>query len=495
MIIYDTDKMEKPQSDWKMEKLRRKIHENTDEIKVTIIVTAYNRLEKTKECVSSLLQYTKNIRFQLYLVDNGSEKDTLEYFNSVEYEDKVIIRVTKNITGTYPFNRYIFSIDTPYVVYVPNDIIFTENWLENLLTCVESDERIGMVVPASTNISNKQEEVLGGFSDLDEMQRKAAAFNVSDWKKWEERIRLIPSLVLFRREIFDIVGTFDAGFIHDFGDDDFSFRVRRAGYKLVLCRDTFVHHNHYIEERKDGEEEKQRCERGRADFQGKYDGIDAWKDCRNHIWEFENYGDLDIASNMKAKILGVDTRCGTPILDVKNKLRLNGYYNFSINAFTSNVKYYIDLRSISEDVRCNDVSNILREYRGRKFDVIVLGESINSYERPKELLLDLVSLLEAGGVLIFNLHNTNNLYDYLFQQGFLKQREEESYKECSYEELLGSLKDTLIRKVNIKFTMHVVQESICELLNNVAYLGLSEGREEKIGNLYVNEYWFWIQKA
>ena len=73
---------------------------------------------------------------------------------------------------------------------------------------------------------------------------KAALFNKSNPAKWEEKIRLIPTAALYRREVFDTVGLYDAGFMHDFGDDDFTFRVRRAGYKLILCRDTFVHHDH-----------------------------------------------------------------------------------------------------------------------------------------------------------------------------------------------------------------------------------------------------------
>lgn len=101
-----------------------------------------------------------------------------------------------------------------------------------------------MICPASTNVSNYQQENLGGFNNSEEMQMKAALFNKSNPAKWEEKIRLIPTAALYRREVFDTVGLYDAGFMHDFGDDDFTFRVRRAGYKLILCRDTFVHHDH-----------------------------------------------------------------------------------------------------------------------------------------------------------------------------------------------------------------------------------------------------------
>lgn len=492
MIIYNTDDMKSINPDMTMEEVRSSIFEN--EILVSIVIVAYNRLEKTKECVSNLLRYTKNVKYVLYLIDHGSDPEILDYFKSVDYENKVIVRVTRNVIGTLPFNRLVFEITTPYVVLIPNDVIVTKNWLENLLECACSDPKIGMVVPASTNISNMQEEYLEGFSDLDEMQRKAEQFNVSDWRKWEERIRLIPSLVLFKREVFNMVGTFDFGFIHDYGDDDFSFRVRRADYKLILCRDTFVHHNHYLQER-DFSSEAVRANRGKEEFRRKYHGIDAWDDCNNHIVEFQDYDNLNFSLDGTIKILGVDVKCGTPVLDVKNQLRRKGYSSFHIDTFTTDLKYYIDLNSISEHTEHGCISNIFSKYRGKKFEAIVLGEPINSYDKPKDVLLDLMALLEKNGVLIFNLYNCDNIFEYLWQQGCLEQRENVDYKRLSYEHILNELKDILLRKIDIQFTTHLIQDHIKEFIDRSAYIGLKEGREEKIQSLYVKEYWFWIQKG
>lgn len=52
---------------------------------VTIIVLAYNRLEKTKRCVEIVLENTAGIDYELALIDNGSNDGTLEYFKSVDH--------------------------------------------------------------------------------------------------------------------------------------------------------------------------------------------------------------------------------------------------------------------------------------------------------------------------------------------------------------------------------------------------------------------------
>ena len=281
ITFIDTEGMERPSAEMDYNQVRRTIYQQTT--KVIVIVQAYGKIEKTKRCVENILRYTKEIPFELWLLDNGSEEnDILEFFKSVDYEPKKIIRITKNITGVFAVNRLIHQLTSEYFAIVNNDIIVTKNWLKNLIICMDSDPKIGAACPVSTNISNNQLEVLEGFSDLEEMQKKAARFNKSDKRKWEERLRIIPTAMLFRREMLDDIGVFDVGFVHDFGDDDFFFRARRAGYQLIVCRDTFVHHDHNMMERDISGLEMKRSQMGREAFQKKYQGLDAWEDGAHH---------------------------------------------------------------------------------------------------------------------------------------------------------------------------------------------------------------------
>jgi len=123
---------------------------------VSIVVQAYNRLEKTKRCVESVLKYTKNVDYELILLDNGSEDGTLDYFQSVPYEKKTVIHVTRNIGVAYPILTMCLNQLGRFVCFIPNDLIVTAHWLENLLICIKSDDRIGMVNPVCSNTSNLQ---------------------------------------------------------------------------------------------------------------------------------------------------------------------------------------------------------------------------------------------------------------------------------------------------------------------------------------------------
>jgi GT2 family glycosyltransferase len=57
-------------------------------------------------------------------------------------------------------------------------------------------------------------------------------------------IEVVPLFCgLLRRKVWDEVGGLDEDFkIGTFEDDDFSLRVRNAGYRIVTAEDCFIHH-------------------------------------------------------------------------------------------------------------------------------------------------------------------------------------------------------------------------------------------------------------
>ena len=60
----------------------------TDDTFVSIVIIGYNRLEKTKRCVESVIKYTADFNYELILIDNGSTDETTDYFQTVNYKNK-----------------------------------------------------------------------------------------------------------------------------------------------------------------------------------------------------------------------------------------------------------------------------------------------------------------------------------------------------------------------------------------------------------------------
>lgn len=418
---------------------------------VTIVVIAYDRIDKTRTCVESILANTHNIDYELVLVDNGSTDDTLHFFESIDYQKKKIIHITKNIGAGIPLISIPVLEYHKYIAWIANDVVVTPNWLENLVTIMETDEKVGMICPVSSNISNLQQVNLE-FKSLKQMYEKAAIFNQSNPRKWQERLRLMNAVTFLRKEVMLAVGShcYDMGFFHDFGDDDLTFRIRRTGYKTILAGDTWVHHDHDIWhlEGKDPKEYQKSLEIGRQNFRDKFQGVDAWDDV-NNFWM------PDITTNIphpkgscKKQILGVDVRCGTPILDVKNRLREFGVFDVALSAFTQLAKYVPDLNSIcSGIVACDREEYLVRQFPSNYYDYIVVDCPLNRYHEPQQMLEDWFSLLKPEGLLIFPLLNTFSFREFLYCLG----QTNLSNREFAYNIPLEILMATLKRFGKIEF--------------------------------------------
>lgn len=396
--------------------------------KATIIVLAYNQLEKTQRCVESILKYTQDVDYDLILIDNGSEAGMLEYFKSIDYPKTTIIRVDKNIGAGFPFQVISLSMLSEYVVTLANDVIVTQNWLSNMLKVFASDESVGAVNPVGCNMSNLQQVNLQ-YDSYEEMQEKAALFNISDPSKWQERLRIITLGTVYRKACLYAMGwpMSDVGFIHDFVDDDIAFRVRRMGYKVVLAGDTWICHDHQLSE-KDPVALQKSLAQGRVDFRQKYYGVDAWDDVNNYI--FHRLGNqIKKVVSEHPKILGIDVKCGTPILDIKNTIRKYGIYDAECSAFTRDEKYVSDLNTICDGiVACGQEETITRKLLYDYYDYIIIDRPINAYHEPMSVLMDAFMLLKQGGQLMFSLKNTNNIVTLLGAFGtFIKTADEYCY--------------------------------------------------------------------
>jgi GT2 family glycosyltransferase len=75
------------------------------------------------------------------------------------------------------------------------------------------------------------------------MLQYALKFNKLNFNNHHEMNKLIGFCMMMKKEAINKIGLLDENFlIGNFEDDDYCIRLRKAGYKLILCNDTFIHH-------------------------------------------------------------------------------------------------------------------------------------------------------------------------------------------------------------------------------------------------------------
>lgn len=383
--------------------LNQKRSAKQDNVSVSVAVLAYNQLEYTKLCVDSFYKYTSHFSFELITVDNGSSDETANYFTWLPNQKKVHFK--ENQGGIKAIDKAFRCAQGKYVVFLSNDLVLTENWLDNLITCIESDEKIGLVVPACS-FSSAYQQVNLNYNSLAEMQRMAKQYNKSNTNKWEERIRLITYMFLMRTEQYLQHGWEKPIYLQGgFDDDDLSFSVRRAGYKLIFARDTFIHHfgsktitNDY--------QKYNLLERNRKVFFNKF-GVDAWDDTEyiQEIFSVLSYPKTE--SNVS--ILEIGNSCGATALQFKNVLRAKGFFSVRVSYFTEMVQFLQDLKSVGDTVYYNKFSKIDESICEEKFDYVlingVIDEMVNGELEFDDFFFRISRLVHENSQVVFFISN------------------------------------------------------------------------------------------
>lgn len=489
-ICINTDGITRPTEGATLFESRENVFKaSSKDNKIAIFILAYNNLEKTKRCIHYYQKYASHIDHQLILFDNGSTDGTLEYLKTIKHPNMKLYHMTQGMGIAYGHYKIMTLVDCKYIIGIHNDTYIMENSLDNMLTCIESDPSIGFVSCCHSNLSNYQDVDLG-FTDLDDLERKAAQFNKhSDPKKWEERSRLIGCCYITRKSLFSIMGDFDAGFFHDFADDDLSLRILRTGYKQMMCGDSFVHHDHLFSE-KDQTSFRTSLEQGQKNFTEKHflhPSIDV------HPQELQLLS-LGSYTTDRSKVLGLDCHCGCSLLDVLNCYRKQGFFHTSLSAFTTEAKYYHDLQFVTgNNVICDRIDFLHEHYSPASFDVIFLGNYLNSYGEPLKLLETCLSLLKTEGQVIFKLKNTLDLKTFLTTIGQIQTFHKEVYAHLSIHSLLAFLNESNITSKNMLAIPEDVNASLRTVVNHTLEQ-FPNLNQNILQYLYVKDFYFCVTK-
>lgn len=495
VTVINTDNMDAPTAGNSLYDSRERVSlaysGNDEQNMVTIVFIAYNRLEKTKKSMGYLLKYTNHIKYKLLLLDNGSTDGTLEFFKTVEHPNKKIYHITKNIGLGFGGDFIRNEVTTKYIVWCANDAYPTKNWLDNLLACMESDETIAQAVPMSSNMSNLQNPNLK-FNSLEAMQKQAALFNkTSDPRKWQERLKTFGVIVIRRMSAARLIGDGDSGFFHDFADDDFGLRILRAGYKQIVCGDTFTHHDHYHSVENDPIQFQKSLETGRENFKEKHHGLDAWIDMLNYETNLLNLGTYQ---QNNSNILGIDPLCGIPLLEIRNKFKLNGHFNTNLYGFTTNAKHYHDLSFVCDGhVNCDRINFLYECYSKNSFDIVFLGNYLNSYPEPFKLLENLIEMIVDGGQLFIKLKNTLDVTSFLATIGLTNVFHDEILTHINIDDINAFLTKLNIANIKINSTLINIDKDTKNIIDsNISNIKYAE--KEYLKRMYVKEYLICIKK-
>ena len=91
-------------------------------MQVSIIIVNYNTKRITQNCINSIIKFTKDISFEIILVDNASNDESKSFFRSldgikfIESNDNLGFGRANNLGFSYSTGKYIYLLNSDTIL-------------------------------------------------------------------------------------------------------------------------------------------------------------------------------------------------------------------------------------------------------------------------------------------------------------------------------------------------------------------------------------------
>src|SRR3989339_267414 len=226
-------------------------------MRTSIIIPIYNKREYTQKCLESFFAVGSEYEFEIIVVDNGSTDGSGEYL--VSLGDKItVISNKRNLGFAKACNQGAKIAKGEYVLFLNNDTVVTNGWLDVLVKELDSNKKVVIIGPKLIYPDNTIQHV--GI--------------VFDEKKWPHHIykkeqkdasyvnkkRLFQAMtgacLMIRNDVFKKINGFDEIYVNGLEDLDLCLKVHDLGLNILYCPESVVYHYESITEGRSNYDEK-----------------------------------------------------------------------------------------------------------------------------------------------------------------------------------------------------------------------------------------------
>ena len=219
---------------------------------VTTIILNFNG-EKLLDQFLPFAIDTSYPNHEVVVADNHSTDNSLELLEK-QYADTITVRLPENYGFAEGYNKAISKLqsESEYLVLLNSDVEVTPNWLDPIIELMESDKSIGACQPKIRAQKNKTHfeyaGASGGWIDyygfpfcrgriFDTVEKDVGQYDTPQEIFWASGAAFVV-----RRKLYESLDGFDAMHFAHMEEIDLCWRIKRAGYKIMVVPESVVYH-------------------------------------------------------------------------------------------------------------------------------------------------------------------------------------------------------------------------------------------------------------
>lgn len=227
-------------------------------MKLSIIIISYNTKNITKDCIHSVIKHTKNVKYELILLDNASKDGSVEMLKNIKKNNKNVklILNKKNIGFGPANNKGVKNSSGEFILFLNSDTLIKGNVIGEMVNWMQKNKNVAV---SSCMLRNKDNTIQGNggyFPDLIRVfswmffiedipffgnlikpfhpmhDHSFISKNEKYFEKKKELDWVTGAYMIVRSDVIKKAGLFDEDYFMYTEEVDLCFRIKKLGYSV-----------------------------------------------------------------------------------------------------------------------------------------------------------------------------------------------------------------------------------------------------------------------
>lgn len=205
---------------------------------ISIILLAQH-FNLTVQCLDRIKKYT-SMSYELIVVSDNESAEVSNYL-AYEYGVHVIHSRSKGVAAA--FNLGAVSSSGDHLVFIRDQIMVNEGWLEQLSGCLDHHSNAAIVGPRMNDVSGAQRIPIV-YQNMEQLYQSSSMLSIGKSMSWTRVPRLVSLLMMIPRRYFEQIGSFDERFeVESYEDDDLCYRTLSMNLDIYIAEGCVVFRN------------------------------------------------------------------------------------------------------------------------------------------------------------------------------------------------------------------------------------------------------------